>query len=118
MRQDAEQREHEARAALSARENATLLGVHERVRAHREGRRLSGDAITPADLRRLASLAPEGDLRERLLRDAEMREHACEDCQGTGVQVVHVCEDNRECARKCPQVEACMGCLGTGRQPR
>jgi len=41
---------------------------------------------------------------------------ACPDCGGAGTVAVHVCRDERECARKCLQVQTCMGCLGTGRK--
>ena len=48
-----------------------------------------------------------------ILEQAEGRQ-PCPDCGGSGTVAVHVCRDERECARKCLRVEPCMSCLGTG----
>ena len=39
---------------------------------------------------------------------------ACPDCGGSGTVAVHVCENARECARRCLRVEPCAACLGSG----
>jgi hypothetical protein len=46
----------------------------------------------------------------------EQKRTACPDCGGQGTVAVHVCEDERECRRRCLQVQACMSCVGTGRR--
>ena len=38
----------------------------------------------------------------------------CPDCSGTGTVAVHVCRDEKECSRKCPQEQQCAACLGKG----
>ena len=39
---------------------------------------------------------------------------ACRECAGTGHISVHLCSDERECVRKCPQQQQCISCLGSG----
>jgi len=45
---------------------------------------------------------------------AEHKRAACPDCGGTGRVATHVCRDERECARVCPQLQPCAACLGQG----
>ena len=42
------------------------------------------------------------------------KEEPCPDCRGTGSVQVHVCRNDRECAKTCPQEQQCMACLGQG----
>jgi hypothetical protein len=38
----------------------------------------------------------------------------CRECAGTGHVSVHVCRNEKECLRKCPQQQECVACLGQG----
>ena len=49
-----------------------------------------------------------------VLAQAEKRA-PCPDCEGSGRVAVHVCADERECARTCLRVEACAARLGEGK---
>ena len=56
----------------------------------------------------------------RTVLDQAAKRAACPDCAGSGRVAVHVCADERECARTCLRVEACAACGGTGqsKEPR
>jgi hypothetical protein len=41
-------------------------------------------------------------------------DNPCPDCSGTGKVAVHVCRNEKECPRKCPQEQQCVACLGKG----
>ena len=41
-------------------------------------------------------------------------DNPCPDCSGTGKAAVHVCRNEKECLRKCPQERQCVACLGKG----
>lgn len=41
----------------------------------------------------------------------------CRECAGTGHVSVHICEDDRECARKCPEQQQCIACGASGLTP-
>ena len=57
--------------------------------------------------------SPEGEAHRAT---AEETKPACPDCGGSGTVAVHVCEDERECARTCLRVEACAACGSSGRK--
>ena len=50
-----------------------------------------------------------------ILDQAEKRAVPCPDCEGSGRVAVHVCRDERECARRCPAEGQCAACLGEGK---
>ena len=51
----------------------------------------------------------------RTVLDQAEKRAACPDCEGSGRVAVHVCRDERECARRCPAEEQCAACLGEGK---
>lgn len=40
----------------------------------------------------------------------------CSNCGGTGRVEFHDCMSERECGDRCPRVETCMACLGSGKR--
>jgi hypothetical protein len=49
---------------------------------------------------------------------AQPAEPACSNCEGSGRVEFHDCRTEKECGEKCPCVETCMACLGSGKQPQ
>jgi hypothetical protein len=50
----------------------------------------------------------------RATAEEQNRGRTCSDCAGTGQVAFHDCRSERECQMRCPVLEACMNCLGTG----
>lgn len=49
------------------------------------------------------------------LRTIPLFGRPCPECEGNGWVAVHVCRDEAECQKACPQQQQCMACLGTGK---